>query len=263
MKKCPPGQYYCTDRKKCMPIPRGYHVGRGGWLEKDKKNGNGTGSDNGNGNGNGNGGNGNGGNGNGNGGNGGGGMGESFINLPLNIEVPQTSGERKLGLMFRESLDYNSGMFFIFDEVGKPAFHMQNTSIPLDIAFINEDGTIESIKPLEPFSLERISSEGDILYALEVNRGWFAENDIKVGDQIFKDNVSESVSVPRQTGNVYHVGFSWKGKMITMKLFFPQIRKPKRKEIQSTINKVYPGSQLRYFELVPYQPGEPYLNVGK
>ena len=37
MKKCPPGQYYCTDRKKCMPIPRGYHVGRGGWLEKDKK----------------------------------------------------------------------------------------------------------------------------------------------------------------------------------------------------------------------------------
>ena len=37
MKKCPPGKYYCTDRKKCMPIPRGYYVGRGGWLEKDKK----------------------------------------------------------------------------------------------------------------------------------------------------------------------------------------------------------------------------------
>jgi len=75
-KDCPPGKYYCTKRKKCMPIPSGYHVGRGGWLVNDKKNGNGNGngngSHNGNGNGNGNGGNGNGGHGNGNGGNGGG-----------------------------------------------------------------------------------------------------------------------------------------------------------------------------------------------
>ena len=75
-KDCPPGKYYCTKRKKCMPIPSGYHVGRGGWLVNDKKNGNengnGNGSHNGNGNGNGNGGNGNGGGGNCGGGNGGG-----------------------------------------------------------------------------------------------------------------------------------------------------------------------------------------------
>ena len=80
-KKCPPGEYYCTKRKKCMPIPKGYHVGRGGWLVHDHKNGkngngNGNGSHNGNGNGNGNGSNGNGGHGNGNGGNGGGNGGE-------------------------------------------------------------------------------------------------------------------------------------------------------------------------------------------
>ena len=68
-KNCPPGKYYCNDRKKCMPIPRGYHIGRGGYLEHDdSKNGS-----NGNGNGNGSHGNGNGGNGNGGNGNGGGG----------------------------------------------------------------------------------------------------------------------------------------------------------------------------------------------
>ena len=77
MKKCPPGEYYCNDDKKCKPIPRGYHTSRLGWLVRDKedkkKNGNGNGSHNGNGNGNGHSGNGNGGNGNGsNGGNGGG-----------------------------------------------------------------------------------------------------------------------------------------------------------------------------------------------
>ena len=78
-KNCPKGEYYCTKRKKCMPIPRGYHLGYRGWLEKDddnngKKNGNGNGngSHNGNGSGNGNGGNGHSSGGNGGGGNGGG-----------------------------------------------------------------------------------------------------------------------------------------------------------------------------------------------
>ena len=74
MKKCPPGEYYCHDMKKCRKIPRGYHLGARGWLEKDdlngKKNGNGNGNGNGNngGNGHSSGGNGNGGNGGGNGG---------------------------------------------------------------------------------------------------------------------------------------------------------------------------------------------------
>ena len=64
MKKCPPGEYYCHDMKKCKKIPSGYHVGARGYLEQDddngKKNGNGNGT-NGNGNGNGSNGGGNGG----------------------------------------------------------------------------------------------------------------------------------------------------------------------------------------------------------
>ena len=76
-KKCPDGKYWCFDDKKCKKIPRGYHIGRCGYLahdhDDDSKNGNGNGSSNGNGNGNGHSGNGNGGNGNGGGGNGGGG----------------------------------------------------------------------------------------------------------------------------------------------------------------------------------------------
>ena len=72
-KRCPQGQYYCHTNKKCKKIPRGYHVGRGGYVEPDEDGKNG--SNNGNGNSNGNGGNGNGGNGNGGSGNGGGGNG--------------------------------------------------------------------------------------------------------------------------------------------------------------------------------------------
>ena len=81
-KTCPDGKYWCFQDKKCKKIPRGYHVGRSGYLAHDHDddskngNGNGNGSSNGNGSGNGNGGNGNGGGGNGGGGNGGGGGGE-------------------------------------------------------------------------------------------------------------------------------------------------------------------------------------------
>ena len=64
-KRCPSGQYYCFDEKKCKKIPKGYHVGGRGYLEQDDDESNGSG--------NGHSGNGNGGNGNGGGGNGGGG----------------------------------------------------------------------------------------------------------------------------------------------------------------------------------------------
>ena len=52
------------------------------------------------------------------------------------------------------------------------------------IAFIKEDGIIESIKELDPYTLQPVYSDGDVLYALEVNRGWFAENNVFEGDQI-------------------------------------------------------------------------------
>ena len=107
-----------------------------------------------------------------------------FVTLPLNIEIPNNIRDFNLGLMFRESLETNSGMLFIFDDVQKQSFHMTETKIPLDIAFIREDGIIESIKELEPFDESAVYSEGEVLCALEVNRGWFADNNVKVGDEI-------------------------------------------------------------------------------
>ena len=108
---------------------------------------------------------------------------KEFI-LPLNVEIPNNIRDFNLGLMFRESLDNNSGMLFVFDEVGQQSFHMSETKIPLDIAFIKQNGVIESIKELEPFDKRPVASDGNVLCALEVNRGWFAENNVEVGDQL-------------------------------------------------------------------------------
>jgi len=90
-------------------------------------------------------------------------------------------------MMFRESLEQDRGMLFIFEETGQHSFHMKNTFIPLDIAFINEEGVIESIKELNPLSLIPVYPDGDIRYAIEVNRGWFAENGVVVGDTILEE----------------------------------------------------------------------------
>ena len=86
--------------------------------------------------------------------------------------------------MFRESLDIDKGMLFIFEEVGQHSFHMKNTRIPLDIAFVREDGIVESIKELTPYSTLPVYSDGKVLFAIEANRGWFTENNVEVGDEI-------------------------------------------------------------------------------
>ncbi|BCU98976.1 MAG: hypothetical protein CM15mV24_2010 [Bellamyvirus sp.] len=115
---------------------------------------------------------------------------EEFTTLPLHIEIPNNIRDFNLGLMFRESLDINSGMLFIFEEVGQQSFYMKETKIPLDIAFITEDGIVESIKQLEPYDETPVTSEGEVLCALEVNRGWFAENNVEVGDEIEIDEAA-------------------------------------------------------------------------
>ena len=74
--------------------------------------------------------------------------------------------------------------------------------------------------------------------------------------------MSEAARIPQQYGNIYMVGFIWKSKYMMMRLFFPEIKKPSRKEVQETLNKIYPGCIVQRFDIVPYKPCEPMINVG-
>jgi len=102
----------------------------------------------------------------------------------LRVEVVATDAERQKGLMFREKLGRNDGMLFVFDE---PAYHsmwMKNTLIPLSVAFVDAKGEILNILDLEPHSLETRMSAGPASYAIETNRGWFAQRGLKAGDRV-------------------------------------------------------------------------------
>jgi hypothetical protein len=74
--------------------------------------------------------------------------------------------------------------------------------------------------------------------------------------------IEEATRVPAQNGNVYLVGFTWRGKYMMMKLFFPEVKRPSRNEVKDALEKIYPGCYLQRFDLAPYNPSEPMINVG-
>ena len=103
---------------------------------------------------------------------------------PLKVEIARTAAQRSIGLMHRSSLPDDQGMLFIFHRSRNLFFWMKDTLIPLSIAFITADGTIKQIEDMNPQSLEAVSSRNKVLYALEVNRGWFRKKGIKPGDKV-------------------------------------------------------------------------------
>ncbi|MEM5947819.1 DUF192 domain-containing protein [Spirochaetia bacterium 38H-sp] len=104
--------------------------------------------------------------------------------VKIKAEVADTLEERRHGLMGRTELAENRGMLFVFPEVTQPAFWMKDTIIPLSLAFIDNNGVIREIYELEPLSIEPVRSNYPVLYALEVNRGFFKKHGIKPGDKI-------------------------------------------------------------------------------
>ena len=123
MKKCPPGEYYCNQDKKCKPIPSGYHTARGGFLVRDnytKKNGNGNGG-----------------------------------------------------------------------------------------------------------------------------------------------GVSEAIRLAPKTGNIISVNLAWRGNDYNLKMFFPHVKTPSRREVQDQVRKVYPNAKLWNYKVSDYDPGEPLLIGGE
>lgn len=94
------------------------------------------------------------------------------------LEVSRTKSERELGLMYRESMQYNEGMLFIFDDVNRHRFWMKNTLIPLDILWLNEEKEIihfETAAPCYAEPCDIYGPETDSLYVVELPAGSFVE----------------------------------------------------------------------------------------
>ncbi len=103
----------------------------------------------------------------------------------IDAEIADDNLQRELGMMFRDKLNEDQGMLFIFDTEQPQSFWMKNTILPLDIIYVNSKMEIVKIqKNAEPFSENSLPSVKPAQYVVEVNAGYCEKFGIKEGDRI-------------------------------------------------------------------------------
>lgn len=104
----------------------------------------------------------------------------------FDVEIAKTVAQRREGLMYRESLEKNRGMLFIFDKEANYSFWMKDTLISLDIIWINQNNEVvfiqENAEPCREENCPNIDPKKEAKYVLEINGGLAKEINIKVGD---------------------------------------------------------------------------------
>lgn len=102
----------------------------------------------------------------------------------IKAEVALTPEQHQIGLMHRTSMGTNEGMLFVFDRPGQQCFWMKNTLIPLQIAFLADDGTVVNLAEMKPQSLDSHCSTRPVRFVLEMNTGWFSKRGIQAGARL-------------------------------------------------------------------------------
>jgi uncharacterized membrane protein (UPF0127 family) len=107
------------------------------------------------------------------------------VSHPFEVEMALTPAQQTVGEMFRPSVAPNEGMLFDWGYPRASQMWMRNTLAPLDMVFINPDGTIRSItENTVPRSLAVIDSHGAVRATLEVAAGTTEKLNIRVGDSV-------------------------------------------------------------------------------
>ena len=107
--------------------------------------------------------------------------------------IAKTDKDIRTGLMYVTTDELKAlpdgaerGMLFVFHyERGvHEGFWMKNVPIPLDIAFVRDDGVIVTIRTMTPFDHRSTYPTGSYRCALEVKGGLFEKLGIKEGDTV-------------------------------------------------------------------------------
>lgn len=106
------------------------------------------------------------------------------------VEIAADPESRRKGLMFREHLDDDRGMVFIFPKSEAHPFWMKNTYLSLDMIFIDADFTIVGIvENTEPLSTAQRGIDGASKYVVEVKSGFAKTHGLAAGTTVQFTNV--------------------------------------------------------------------------
>ena len=106
----------------------------------------------------------------------------------ISVELAKTPAQQQQGLMYRKSLPKDSGMLFIFSDEDYRSFWMKNTWIDLSIGYFDKNRVLKEIIDMKATTTLDINpptypSQHKSQYALEMTKGWFEKNKIKIGDK--------------------------------------------------------------------------------
>ena len=101
------------------------------------------------------------------------------------VEMALKEAQQTVGLMFRTTIPADGGMLFDWGQPRDSTMWMRNTVSPLDMLFINPDGTIRRVvENTVPESLAIIESRGPVRATLEVAAGTARRLNIHAGDKV-------------------------------------------------------------------------------
>jgi hypothetical protein len=101
------------------------------------------------------------------------------------VEMALTPDQQMTGEMFRTAVPPDTGMLFDWGAPRESQMWMKNTLVPLDMVFIDADGSIRAIaENTVPQSLAVIDSHGPVRATLELQGGLTAKLNIRVGDTV-------------------------------------------------------------------------------
>ena len=105
--------------------------------------------------------------------------------VKLDIEIAESEYETQTGLMYRQGMEDDQGMLFVFTNEAMHSFYMKNTEFELDLIFIKSDTTIGSFQEnAQPLSENGLSSQVPVQFVLEVNAGLSEKWQLEIGDKI-------------------------------------------------------------------------------
>jgi len=252
-KKCPEGQYFCNRENKCKPIPKGYHLMPNGGIMKDDE--------------------------------------MSEAKDPCWTGYKQVGMKKKGGKMVPNCVSVSESASPVVRRV------LERYQGQLELQTL-EEKNVPTNPALWSKMKARAKAKFDVYPSAYAN-GWAAKEYKKAGgswksvseqaevcercgkcpceckrlrggdaakpgpDKNYVKPMGESVRVPSQSGNVYLVSFQWRGKFMMMKMFFPELKRPSRQEVEAALQKVYPGSKVQRFDVSTIDSNDPYINVGK
>lgn len=106
----------------------------------------------------------------------------------ITAELAVSDEERQLGLMFREKINSDQAMLFLFKEEGFHSFWMKNMNFPLDIIWLDREKIIvhieSNVPPCQEPPCPSYTPQFPASYVLELKTGSVRKNQLKMYDKL-------------------------------------------------------------------------------